>query len=316
MRIAVIGAGIAALSLVTLLNRSRPDLNVVLFEKSRGVGGRMATRYTETHAFDHGAQFFTARTGSFQDFLAPYLETGLVQPWEPRITNIAPDGSPDRRPWFDAHYVAQPRMTSLCKKLAAGVDVRLGCAVDNIERSQSGWQLTAGNLIDETFDWIVSTAPAEQTSNLLPVDFSEVTFDPAFALMLALEEAPIFDAAVVKHPDIEWLAMSSSKPGRDTLPSLVAHSSGQYAKRRFNDDRHDIEQDLAERVFELTGITAKNRQLQRWKYAKVTKPWHSPCFLSPDSQLAACGDWMIGGKVEDAFTSAETLAGKLLAQFS
>ena len=312
----MIGAGIAALSLATLLNRSRPDLNVVLFEKSRGPGGRMATRYTKTHAFDHGAQFFTARSRSFQAFLSPHLETGLVQPWEPDLITIAPDESPYRHPWLEAHYVAQPRMTSLCKELAIGLDVRLGSAVENIERRESGWQLSAGNHIGETFDWIVSTAPAEQTSALLPIDFSEVTFDPAFALMLALEEVPLFEAAVVRHPDIDWIALSSSKPGRDSHPSLIAHSSGQYATRRFDDDRDDIEADLAARIFELTGITAQSRQLHRWKYAKVTNPWHSPCFLSPARQIAACGDWLIGGRVEDAFTSAETLAEKLLEQFA
>jgi predicted NAD/FAD-dependent oxidoreductase len=69
LKIAIIGAGIAGLTLATLLNQNQPDIDVVHFEKSRGVGGRMATRYTATHSFDHGAQFFTLRTNSFRDFL-------------------------------------------------------------------------------------------------------------------------------------------------------------------------------------------------------------------------------------------------------
>ena len=315
MKIAIIGAGIAGLTLATLLNQNQPDIDVVLFEKSRGVGGRMATRYTATHSFDHGAQFFTLRTNSFRDFLASHLETGLIEAWDAKITTVGHSKRPDEHSWLEPRYVAQPRMTSLCKHLALGVDVRLGAAVDRINRTEHGWRLSLDDGQYEKFDWVISTAPAEQTTALLAIDFSDVTFDPAFALMLALDKAPTFDGAVVKNSDIDWIAVSSSKPGRHTQPSLVAHSSGQYAKRRFDDDQVDIQTELENRVFELTGIRAQERQLHRWKYAKVTTPWHSPCFFDPDTALAACGDWMIGGRVEDAFTSAKTLAQKLLAQF-
>lgn len=314
MKIAIIGAGIAGLSLANLLNRQRPDIDLVLFEKSGGVGGRMATRYTETHSFDHGAQFFTVRTKSFRDFLARHMETGLVSAWNANITTMTPNEKPGAHTWFEPHYVAQPRMTSLCKNLAIGLDVRLGCSVDNVHQTEPGWRLTLNDDQSEKFDWIISTAPAEQTTALLPVDFSDVTFDPAFTLMLALDTAPEFDGAIVNSAEIEWIAVSSSKPGRDTKPSLVAHSSGQYAIRRFDDDPEDIEIELTNRILELTGITSQHRQLHRWKYAKVKTPWHSPSFFDPENALAACGDWMIGGRVEDAFTSAEMLAQKLLAQ--
>lgn len=314
LKIAIIGAGIAGLSLANLLNRQRPDIDLVLFEKSRGVGGRMATRYTETHSFDHGAQFFTVRTRSFRDFLARHMETGLITAWNANITKITPNEKPGTHTWLEPHYVAQPRMTSLCKNLAIGLDVRLGCSVDTIHQTELGWRLTLNDGQCERFDWVISTAPAEQTTALLPMDFSDVTFDPAFTLMLALENAPDFDGAIVHSDEIEWIAVSSSKPGRDTKPSLVAHSSGQYAMRRFDDDRDDIGVELTNRLFELTGIKSQNRQLHRWKYAKVTTPWHSPIFFDPENTLAACGDWMIGGRIEDAFTSAEILARKLLAQ--
>ena len=275
----------------------------------------MATRYTATHSFDHGAQFFTLRTNSFRDFLASHMKIGLIEAWDAKITTFGHSEKPDKYFWLEPHYVPQPRMTSLCKHLAMGVDVRLGSSVGGINRTEHGWRLSLDSGQCETFDWIISTAPAEQTAALLPIDFSDVTFDPAFALMLELDKAPAFDGAVVKNSDVEWIAVSSSKPGRQAKPSLVAHSSGEYAKRRFEDNRVNIETELESLVFELTGISARHRQLHRWKYAKVTTPWHLPCFFDSDIALAACGDWMIGGSVEDAFTSAETLAQKLLTHF-
>jgi hypothetical protein len=61
-RIAIIGAGISGLTLAQSL---KEYADVVVFDKARGVGGRMNTRYADPFYFDHGTQFFTARSKSF-----------------------------------------------------------------------------------------------------------------------------------------------------------------------------------------------------------------------------------------------------------
>ncbi|WP_405049538.1 NAD(P)-binding protein [Rhizobium sp. BK176] len=53
LRVGVIGAGIAGLTIVRSLQKIA---DVIVFEKSRGVGGRMATRRIDDVSFDHGAQ--------------------------------------------------------------------------------------------------------------------------------------------------------------------------------------------------------------------------------------------------------------------
>ena len=58
-KLAIIGSGLSGL---TLANHLKDEFDVTVFEKSRGVGGRLATRRVDTYAFDHGAQYFTART--------------------------------------------------------------------------------------------------------------------------------------------------------------------------------------------------------------------------------------------------------------
>ena len=57
-KIAIIGAGISGL---TLAHQLKAHADIVVFEKARGVGGRMSTRYGDQFEFDHAAQFFTAR---------------------------------------------------------------------------------------------------------------------------------------------------------------------------------------------------------------------------------------------------------------
>lgn len=59
-RVAVVGAGIAGITAARTL--AQAGWQVTVFEKSRGAGGRMATRRTAFGGFDHGAQFF----GSFE----------------------------------------------------------------------------------------------------------------------------------------------------------------------------------------------------------------------------------------------------------
>ena len=66
-KIAIIGAGLSGLSIAHLL---KENADITLFEKARGVSGRMSTRRAEPYFFDHGAQYFTARTKAFQDFMS------------------------------------------------------------------------------------------------------------------------------------------------------------------------------------------------------------------------------------------------------
>lgn len=73
LRIAIVGAGISG---IILANELKKVAAVKIFEKSRGVGGRMSTRYSEQFSFDHGAQCFTARTKAFQKFLQPHIVKG------------------------------------------------------------------------------------------------------------------------------------------------------------------------------------------------------------------------------------------------
>ena len=57
--IAIIGAGMAGVTCARTLRQA--GHKVTIFEKSRGLGGRMATRASAFGSFDHGAQYFTVR---------------------------------------------------------------------------------------------------------------------------------------------------------------------------------------------------------------------------------------------------------------
>ncbi|MEO0729346.1 MAG: FAD-dependent oxidoreductase, partial [Pseudomonadota bacterium] len=116
-RVAVIGAGIAGLSCARTLRRA--GCYVDLFEASNGVGGRMATTRLGLTAFDHGAQYVTAREGAFRDYIDEISTYGYVQKWEPSIAG--PDDEPQSpiQDWF----VGTPGMSAMVRPLAESVQV-------------------------------------------------------------------------------------------------------------------------------------------------------------------------------------------------
>src|SRR3546814_7137273 len=83
MRVAIIGAGIAGLACARRLRDA--GLDATLFDKSRGIGGRLATRRADFAgsevAFDHGATHFTARCEGFTRLVAAWERTGLAARW-------------------------------------------------------------------------------------------------------------------------------------------------------------------------------------------------------------------------------------------
>ena len=114
-RVAVIGAGISGLILARTL--ADAGVAVTVFEKSRGVGGRMATRRTQDGLrFDHGAQYFTVRDPRSQRFLNAWQADGIVQPWKGRIVSLR-NGTVEYEKTPTNRFVAGPGMNAVCKQL-------------------------------------------------------------------------------------------------------------------------------------------------------------------------------------------------------
>lgn len=322
--IAVIGAGLAGLTIARELSSEHA---VTVFEKSRGVGGRMATRYAEGFEFDHGAQFFTAKSPAFQDFLQPLLEQDVVSNWPASFAELDRGRIVASRQWHDEHphYVGTPRMNSIGKWLAQGVDVRLQNTVSQLVRNNSAWTLIGGGGEHlGLYEWVVFALPARQAATLLPGESSVTAFAEAarmrscFALMLGFD-TPLdlpWQAAIVREADISWVSVNSSKPGRSDNFCLVAHSTNAWADAHIDEDEQSVTQHLMAECRDVVGgavESATYRGLQRWRFANIdaqSGPGHG---VDTTLQLAACGDWFVHGRVEAAFSSAHTLVNALRA---
>ena len=318
-KIAVIGAGLSGLMVAHFL---KDYADITLFEKARGVGGRMSTRRTKSYVFDHGAQYFTARTQSFQDFIKPLLEQGIIERWNARYVNFKGNQIIRRKQWSEEEprYVSVPGMNCMPKFLATNLHVHINTKIIALNY-QSAWQLTDENNREyDGFDWVICTAPSPQATALLPNyfkyqnDIKDIEMRACFALMLGFKKNfPIkFEAAHVTHSDVSWIAVNSYKPKRPNPLTLIVHSSETYAENHIDDHHEQVMEHLMIETSHIIGHDvgiADYKIIHKWRYANNTKKDQTKTiFIDEQHKLAACGDWCLGGRIEGAFTSAYNLA--------
>lgn len=324
-KIAIIGAGISGLTIAHML---KEVAEVVVFEKSRGVGGRMATRYADPFQFDHGAQFFTAKSDAFQQFLQPMLEQGVIARWDARFVEFECNHIKHQCQWGAEypHYVGTPGMNAMAKYLAKDLNITLNMQIKHVIAHHDGWRIL--NDKDESlgeFDWVITTAPPEQSTTFFPEVFSGFShllsrkMTGCFSLMLGFEKAlPLeWDAALVKESDISWISVNSSKPDRKNAFSLLAHSSNSWAEKNLEAEHESVKRYLCDITSNIIGYDvtqASHMALHRWRYANTcphTRPYSSVVMIDSEHKLAASGDWLLKGRVEAAFDSAYALVRQI-----
>lgn len=327
-KIAIIGAGLSGLTAANIL---KDYAAITLFEKSRGVSGRTSTRQAGGYFFDHGTQFFIVKTDTFKAFITPMIEKGIIERWDARFIEIENRKIMHKRQWEKdyPHYVGVPGMNAIAQYLSQGLKVELQTRVKFIHKNNHGqWTLKDDqeNELGE-YDWVILTLPAKQAFDLLPASLAfhpkikTVTMKGCFSLMLGFEHPlPIeFDAALVLGEDISWISVNSSKPGRRNEFCLLVHSTNNWADKHIDDDRDEVLNYLCQQTSEVIGHAvskADHKAIHGWRYANIEKQKSETHFIDTEKKIGVCGDWLIQGRVEAAFTSGFNLANKISKELS
>lgn len=301
MRIAVIGAGLAGLTAARELQNV--GLSPVIYDKGRGIGGRLSTRRAEGGLqFDHGAQYLSAKGDGFAAFLDEARKAGAAAKWD-----IAPD---------KAKTVGLPGMSGIAKFLGKGLDVRQAVEVSAIQKSTHGWTVAG-----ETFDRVICTVPAPQAMALIGKahPFTEtlrgVIMEPNLTLMLALPEATCgFETHREPNDDIAWLALDSVKQSRPGPACWVAQAGLDWSKAHLELEKEEIATAMLPLVCEKIGADASDAlyvAAHRWRYAHASSPL-GQAYLSDDSTLFLGGDWALSNRAEGAWQSGFAMAHALL----
>lgn len=333
-RVVVVGAGIAGLLCARELVAAGAD--VVVLDKGRGVGGRMATRRFAGAVFDHGAQYFTARPPWFSAEVFGWESVGVVCRW-------FDDGEPGWR--------GEPSMTAVAKHLAENLDVRVATTVSSLSAGGGvPWRVVVGGTADGSgsddqptgeildADAVVITAPVPQ--GLAMLDAGEVSlearltsrlravsYEPCLAVLAVLDGpsgmAPPGwlrggedgDAAGV----VAWIADNQLK-GVSALPALTVHCTTDASIAMFDDEAGTVIATVMEAVAQMPGGPGLGRevvasQLVRWRYARVAAR-DPESFLFADvagaGPLLFAGDGFGGPRVQSAAESGVAAARALV----
>ena len=159
--IVIVGAGIAGLTAARTLQDMGFDS--VVLEKSKGIGGRCATRRLGEGVFDHGSQFFTVREAAFQELVDGWMLRGAVKQWTrgfPVIGDITELAGHPR-------YCGVDGMTSMAKVMAEGLDIRREHRVKRVSEARACWQIEVEGGIRLRAGVLVLTAPVPQALRLI-----------------------------------------------------------------------------------------------------------------------------------------------------
>jgi renalase len=316
MNIALIGAGAAGSACVSVLRSRGADF--CIFEKSRGPGGRLATRRVsgvlpegDLH-YDHGAPVF-----SWSDNLTDQLSSHLKKETVKKFS-------------IDT-WVACPSMPQLVKDLLGGSTVRAQIEIDALEGSAGNWFLREKSRNDGSeatvhgpFTAVVLTAPAPQTRALLRnVECSwknrleAVSYDPCWALMVSLPRttAPI----QVPSEIFSSVICQSDKPGRtpsSDVQSWVGHASSEWSKAHLEHDQSAVQEALLielRRVLGLSEIRPLHVAVHRWRYSTVANALHVTALADTQQGLFFASDACLGTGVAGAVESGLAI-GRMVMQ--
>jgi len=314
MRVAVVGAGVAGLTCASRLMRAGVDVRV--FDKGRGLGGRLASRRADDGLrFDHGATYVETDDPAFLRTLELACARGAA-------TKLA---------WAsgEAKYVGLPGMSALVRPLAEGLTIAQRAQVTSIDWNGDAWTLTldSGQVADRV-DLVVLTVPAPQAVRLaaaypeLTAALDAVDFDPCWALLAAFDTpitAPTGGDAALPG-SLSKLSIESDKPGRDPdSPCIVAHASPEWSRAHLEEDREAVAElllDEVRRVCDVPSPPPRYLAAHRWRYARTRTSLARPFLASPDDRLFIGGDWCLGNSAEHAHASAVAMADAVLDAFA
>lgn len=324
----IIGAGLAGLTAARRL--AVAGLSVLVVDKGRNVGGRLATRRVGRAVLDHGAQFFTVRSRVFQSEVDGWLEAGIVSPWCHGFDHD--DGHP--------RYRAFEGMNAIAKYAAEHVDLD---SIHNPRRPKIITRIEANAIIGGSEHWTVAyeagarepdhagavlcTAPIPQSMALLragatPSTMADsllsVRYHRVIAVLAVLDRSPGLPApgAIQQPTDPTFTFIADNQvKGISPEPAVTFHLSPSLSARLWEEDDPSVLAHLHEELRMYLGdATVTTIQVKRWRYSGPVTPFpqrYAVAATHPGMLLVA-GDGFGDSKVEGAFLSGLAAAERLL----
>jgi renalase len=300
MRVVVVGAGLAGLMAAQQLQKS--GHHVVVLDKGKSPGGRLATRRIGNATLDHGAQFFTVREPEFDLQVQQWIQAGVVRQWCTGFSSH--DGHP--------RYIGTHGMNGIAKHLAKGLDIHCNTFVFEVTRNEdTSWSIKIDDGTVFQSDALIVSCPLPQAYSLLitaHVDIPEALFtceyDRTIGLLAVLDgESAVPAPGGVQNPSesLQFVADNYMK-GISHIPALTVHFSPAFSEQHWDDSPDELHQVLIKHAQPFLGnAQIVESQVKKWRFATPRTPWSQRIWQH--ESLVIAGDAMNGPKVEGAALS-------------
>ncbi|MEG4812612.1 FAD-dependent oxidoreductase [Microcoleus sp. F8-D3] len=340
--VAVIGAGMAGIGCAQRLRQA--GYSVAVVEKSRGAGGRVATRRVQGTRADHGARYLKPQGDAVQGLIEALVERHILKLWTDNVWEFR-QGKLSAIP--SSCYVAPAGMNAIGKYLALGLDIWFGRRVQAISTTDNQmWHLSL-EVTDSNLEIpqeliakaVVVAIPAPQALMFLnseigfQSDFLDklrsVEYDPCMTVMAGYPAAKQQDlrnlnpqwksVSFPDNSDLGWVGWDSSKRLDPQQPVFVVHSSANFAERYLEAaDLETLGQALLDRTSEYLIPWLKQTewlQVHRWRYAFCRNPLPVSCLPAGGNLPLVCaGDLCGEGQIEGALRSGLAAANWVNSQ--
>jgi hypothetical protein len=312
-RAVVVGAGLSGLTAARAL--AAADFEVVVVDKGRGPGGRLATRRIGDATVDHGAQFFTVRSDELAAQTDDWIRRDVAREWN---RGFVDDGHP--------RYVGVAGMAGLAKDLARGLVVETSTLAFAIRPARAGGRRFDVVIDDGTVrpaDVAVVTCPLPQSFGLLvesaidvPRELFGTDYDRTLALLAVLDRpVSVGDHGGVQEPsdDLAFVGDNQHK-GISRVPSITVHASPAWSLERWDQPADDVLDALERAAAPWIGDRrVLDRQLKRWRFATPRSVWPDRCWSDPSGTIVVAGDAFAGPRIEGAYLSGRAAAATITA---
>lgn len=273
--IVIVGAGLCGLTLARGLKTV--GKSCLLLEKSRGLGGRIATRRIDDWGLDHGASFLFY-SQYFEDFLN--LTSDLV---------------------FRSSqgFYLEGGMNRLPKVLAQDLEILKNHRAQTIVRESSRWRIQTEEGLTVTADKVIITAPLPQAIQLLeangletPAELKAIQYKKALIYLAVYKDLPDKLLSFTHQDHLIYFMRERKLHPR----GVVMHLSEELAEASFEKSDSEILNLMGEVMNStpLKDYEIEKAELKKWRYSE-------PHTIHPSSYVEVLPGLYLTG---DAFSGA------------
>ncbi|MBL1214606.1 MAG: NAD(P)-binding protein [Ignavibacteriae bacterium] len=310
----IVGAGITGITAGNYLQQK--GLSVLLLDKGKGIGGRMATRRinfeNQKIVFDYGAKYLEGTSEKFDELLSLLYKNQIISKWN-EVENV------DETPKF----IGRKSMREVAIFLSKELNILNSTKVIELRRINNFWQSIdeLGNVYKSKT--MLLTLPVPQAIDLL--DNSKIDLDKT--LQNNLQEIKyersivglfIADGSIslagkggiyLDEGPVSFITDNNSKGINKFKTAVTVEMSNSFSVDNWNKSNSE----LRKMILELSRkwITSKilDYQIHKWKFSKpLFSSGKSFEVIDKQNGLLVAGDAFRGNNIDSAYLSGLSAA--------